>query len=364
MLQHFGEHISELLFRHECVIVPGFGAFIGNERSAWQDKFSKSFHPPTKKISFNRALTESDGLLAAFIADKQGLDHPAALLEIRKVVAHVNNKLLVEKSMVSIPEVGRFYVNSDEKIIFVAEFRKNFSMKAFGLAPVTYQPASFKAEELQEDLPLIKEETEVSKVVAVELEEATVVAPKEKKKRGYGWMLAAAAIVGLLLANQFVFKISPSDMNIQQFNLFDSITLFPSSGDPIIITDTESTSEEEVIADTNTDAASLEEVVEPIAEPVIPRPWESFEEITLLNDVGREQGFYVVIGSFSKKKYADRLQRKATNASYPTTQIPASNGMIRVALELPTEDAATVKEQLADIQASIEPGAWLVYNRL
>ena len=55
--------IRELLFGHDCVIVPGFGGFIGNYTPASIDKSSGTFYPPVKQISFNRNLNHNDGLL-------------------------------------------------------------------------------------------------------------------------------------------------------------------------------------------------------------------------------------------------------------------------------------------------------------
>ncbi|NLA48282.1 MAG: hypothetical protein GX876_02335, partial [Bacteroidales bacterium] len=56
--------IRELLFSHDCVIVPGFGGFVGNYAPARIDRATSTFYPPSKQISFNRNLRNNDGLLA------------------------------------------------------------------------------------------------------------------------------------------------------------------------------------------------------------------------------------------------------------------------------------------------------------
>ena len=61
--------IRELLFGHDCVIVPGFGGFIGNYTPARIDKAASTFHPPVKQISFNRNLNHNDGLLVGRISE-------------------------------------------------------------------------------------------------------------------------------------------------------------------------------------------------------------------------------------------------------------------------------------------------------
>ncbi|MEC8884654.1 MAG: SPOR domain-containing protein, partial [Bacteroidota bacterium] len=35
---HFSNYISDLLYRYECVIVPGFGAFLAHRVSAYHDE--------------------------------------------------------------------------------------------------------------------------------------------------------------------------------------------------------------------------------------------------------------------------------------------------------------------------------------
>ena len=43
------KHISELLYRYECVTVPGFGAFLTHYKSARLDVSQHAFYPPHKR---------------------------------------------------------------------------------------------------------------------------------------------------------------------------------------------------------------------------------------------------------------------------------------------------------------------------
>ncbi len=69
LLMDITAFIRELLFGHDCVIVPGFGGFIGNYTPARIDKSTSTFYPPVKQISFNRNLNHNDGLLVGRISD-------------------------------------------------------------------------------------------------------------------------------------------------------------------------------------------------------------------------------------------------------------------------------------------------------
>ena len=59
--------ISTLLYRYECVVVPGFGAFLSQRISAKIDPQSHAFYPPKKRLSFNEQLQSNDGILANYV---------------------------------------------------------------------------------------------------------------------------------------------------------------------------------------------------------------------------------------------------------------------------------------------------------
>ena len=75
--------ISELLYRYDCVIVPGLGGFVANYKSATIQPIQNTFSPPSKSISFNKNLNNNDGLLANFIAQQEafGFDDASKKIE-------------------------------------------------------------------------------------------------------------------------------------------------------------------------------------------------------------------------------------------------------------------------------------------
>src|SRR5690625_2225885 len=89
-------HINELLFRYECVIIPGFGAFLTHHQSAYVDAQTDAFMTPTKTLSFNRQLQTNDGLLAAHLAKTYEVTYQEALQAVREQVqiwtAQLENK--------------------------------------------------------------------------------------------------------------------------------------------------------------------------------------------------------------------------------------------------------------------------------
>src|SRR5271170_2476410 len=87
------EHISELLFEHDCVIVPDFGGFVCNYAPARIDPVKHLFEPPGKRILFNKGLTRNDGLLANHISSVSKLSYSEALDTIKKEVKHYKEEL-------------------------------------------------------------------------------------------------------------------------------------------------------------------------------------------------------------------------------------------------------------------------------
>lgn len=65
-------HIEYLLLHHDCVVVPGLGAFINVRHAAYFDAVTRVWHPMTREVRFNGALTHDDGLLSSSYARKEG----------------------------------------------------------------------------------------------------------------------------------------------------------------------------------------------------------------------------------------------------------------------------------------------------
>lgn len=57
------EHIEYLMTRHDCVTVPGWGAFIANYSIAEYDAVHEVFTRPCRTIGFNASVSHNDGLL-------------------------------------------------------------------------------------------------------------------------------------------------------------------------------------------------------------------------------------------------------------------------------------------------------------
>ena len=127
-------HISKLLFQHDCVTVPGFGSFIGNYKSAEYDFKEEKFHPPFKQISFNAQIKDNDGLLAKLISSELNLSYDDALKKIHQEVISWSQKL--QSQTLLLKSIGELYLNSEKSIVFVPIKTVNHLKDSFGLAPI------------------------------------------------------------------------------------------------------------------------------------------------------------------------------------------------------------------------------------
>jgi len=131
--------IRELLFSHDCVIVPGFGGFIGNFTPARLDNKTGLYYPPLKQISFNRNLNHNDGLLIGRISMATGLNYA----DSRRLVEEFSNDIMEKLSsgrQVVFDHIGTFVNNHENNVEFEPEAGINYHMGSFGLEPFHWNP--------------------------------------------------------------------------------------------------------------------------------------------------------------------------------------------------------------------------------
>ena len=153
------QYISQLLYRYQCVTVPGFGAFLTEFQSAQLDQNSHSFYPPKKMISFNPFLKNNDGLLANHLAEAEKVSYEIAVNTIQNEVSHWKTKIQ-EFGNFSIKNIGNFSLNSEKNIVFVPVDQINYLKDSFGLSsfvsPVVKREVYKEAiEQPEEQAPII-----------------------------------------------------------------------------------------------------------------------------------------------------------------------------------------------------------------
>ncbi len=147
-------YIEELLYRYHCVVVPDFGAFLTQTKSAEINLASNTLYPPTKIVSFNEQLSKNDGLLVSYMAGANHVPYEEMLEEVSLIVKDWK-KRLKDGDAIELFGVGKLWHNPDGKMLFEPENKINYLTSSFGLS--SFVAAPIKREVLKEEVEVLEE---------------------------------------------------------------------------------------------------------------------------------------------------------------------------------------------------------------
>lgn len=131
------KNISILLYKHDCVIVPEFGAFILQKSNAGYDAGSSTFSPPKKQIAFNSSLTKNDGLLIQEVSQLNQISFEKAKEEVESTVEFWKNHLETNATLY-LPLLGTLTKNENNLLSF-QPVDANFLLNSYGLESLKAQ---------------------------------------------------------------------------------------------------------------------------------------------------------------------------------------------------------------------------------
>ncbi|HEA28603.1 MAG TPA: SPOR domain-containing protein [Leeuwenhoekiella sp.] len=134
-------YISDLLYRYECVTVPGLGAFLSHRNPARLNREEHSFFPPQKRISFNTQVKDNDGLLAKYISNSEGISYEDSMRHIQAYVRFVKIEL-ADKKHIELDKIGALSLTENDAIRFEPNNNVNYLTEAFGLSSLAASPVS------------------------------------------------------------------------------------------------------------------------------------------------------------------------------------------------------------------------------
>ncbi|HXA02665.1 MAG TPA: SPOR domain-containing protein [Cytophagaceae bacterium] len=133
------KYIKELLFDHECVVLPEFGGFITHYVSAEIHPITNKFSPPAKRVAFNEQIKLNDGLLISTIAYHENIGTDQAAHELRAFIEKVKGDLKTDNLFV-IKDIGKFFYNPENRLEFEPGNNINFLEENFGLTELFFKP--------------------------------------------------------------------------------------------------------------------------------------------------------------------------------------------------------------------------------
>ncbi|MES2862512.1 MAG: SPOR domain-containing protein [Bacteroidota bacterium] len=202
------KYISGLLYRYQCVSIPGFGAFLSEWQSAQIAEGHNSFVPPRKVISFNSNIKTNDGLLANHIALQEKISYESALVKIQTQVTFWLEKLQ-NKEVLTLENIGEVFSNSENNFVFKPNTSVNYLMDSFGLSGFN-SPEIIRENQIQtttETISIAQEVIENEILEEVVVEDETPVIPLVQHKSNTNWLkYAAAAVVVLSTGGTYGYK--------------------------------------------------------------------------------------------------------------------------------------------------------------
>jgi Sporulation related domain. len=310
--------VRELLFGHDCVIVPGFGGFIGNYTPARIDKGPGTFYPPVKQISFNRNLNHNDGLLVGRISNSLQINYGDARNIVEEFVIGLRKKLEKGEKVV-FDNIGSFINNHEGNVQFEPDRNANYHLDSYGLEPF-------------QCLPL--EGYDVRKRIIRHIEKDPV---KQASIRKVLWR--AAVIIPLLSllvmvplkTDLFKAKVEATTMN------------------PLVTAEFEN----------NKKAVDEGNYIKPpeVEEKAIPDSDETTPPAVVVPVASEANTYIVITGSFKLKENADSQFNILKKEGFTPEIITAYNGFYRVCAMMCNDlnTAVTKKDSIA----KKFPGSWI-----
>jgi len=305
-------YIRELLFGHDCVIVPEFGGFIGNYTVARIDKSTNDFFPPVKQISFNKNLNTNDGLLIGKIAEANSIDFSEAKAVVAKYVTELHRKLNNGETVV-FEHIGAFVNNQEGNVQFEPDGKANYCLNSFGLEPFQCFPL---------------EDYSVRKRIIKPIDKDAINRNEHLRKI----MWRAAVVVPLLT----LMVVASLKTDLLKSNI-ETSTLNPLAA-----------AEFELNKEAIEKSAIAESVATPIVEIISSAPEISIQNVQ----------YQIITGSFKLAENAQKHVDELIKRGYTPEVIQAPNGFFRVcAIECSDIETAGLKRNSI---LSMFPETWIL----
>jgi cell division protein FtsN len=347
----FSRHITELLYRHDCVIVPGLGGFILREVAGQQHAGVGQFTPPSREVSFNSLLNQDDGILISYIVELQGTTYAEAKSQVSDFVNSAVNILDTGKE-VTLEGIGTLGYSSELRLVFKAFPGTNFLESSFGLTPVIAHPL-----------------TEPKKVRVPERKtrphaDRKPVSVKAKTPASVKWTVAASVPVILFLLWGIIFPASFQNTYVNYSGMFSGI--FENSSP---VTQTSNNLQTTAIEE-KTAVSEPERTQNSIQTAAMDIPAVEQQNVTVIEvppgstpqaAPAAELKYHVIAGVFRSRENAERYVSSLEDMGFNATLVGTDKaGRFRVSFGS-FDSQAGAEEYLQHIKATENPASWILF---
>ena len=310
-------YIAQLLYRYQCVTVPGFGAFLTEIQSAQLIESSNSFFPPKKMISFNAYLKNNDGLLANHIAQAEKTSYEYAISAIQYEVFNWK-KALQENGLFSIKNVGNFSLNADKNLIFTPYDQTNYLTNSFGLS--AFVSPMVKRELFEQKIEALEENSNESEVITL---------IPERRTASIYLKYAAIFVLGLGLTAAIGYPIYQQQI----------------ANETILV---ESAVQKQV-------QNKIQEATFFIKNPI---------PVVTLTVKEEKMSYHIMAGAFREERNAQKAFEKLSNQGYKARRIPQNKYGLFPVLYGSYATFPEAEKAKQEIQKTVNPDAWILIESL
>ena len=322
-------HITRLLSRHNCVILPGIGAFLAHKVPALYNVKERIYMPPHRELGFNPNITVDDALLLSEYVSAENISYDNAEKALKRDVTSLR-RVLSSKGVCCFGELGTFHMDINGGISFDPNDNAIDDPGNYGFEPLA--------------IPLLSQ-----------CKEKTIII----KRRDFSRYIAVAAAV--ILAFFFVMPVSDSAYEQSMQASITQVTAKPSA--PAKVTEQSDVYTISPIEDTVTENIYTEPkntIVEVVPE-TIEEPVKVVEEVAAsiesTETVVPQKVYSVIVASSPNAQNAELAIKELTRKMRTDYTVVAGGGRHRISIgDYNSMDEAN--DAVSQIKSTF-PDAWV-----
>lgn len=381
------DHILALLHTEKKLLIPGFGEFQTTQEPAKVDAKRGVATPSRKTLKFKGdKKKKDDGVFKKYIAKKENITLPKASEKIKNFIKA--SEEILKKEKLSLPRIGKFWLNDKKQIIFEADDTLSFSVENFGMTKV-------KADKSEKEVKPLAGSSKASGTSAASDKSATSVTPDfnkpslptsntmskstvatsqsstttplggvatdnvKKKKKSKAGLVYLTIIILLLMS--LIYQLWKHDFDIQKtkdwavesyHKIKEKIPFLTSSENEVNKQDLEKSAEDKI-------AEEMEKEMQAKLEAE-KKQQEEQKNIEASFDVYYPNGgFYIIIASFQKETNAQKVLKKLYKSGVNTAEIVSKDGHNRVSIEK-VYSIPEAEEKLKQARAKYSADVWVL----
>jgi len=366
MLDTIDHHISNLLFHHDIVVIPSFGAFITRRYPAEINQATHMLRPPSKRVSYNRRIKDNDGVLAQYISKVEHIPYNQALESIA-ISVRSWERVLRSGKKVNLHGVGKLFMDEAGKVQFSPGLEVNYEIQAYGLSIFRTQAVK-RNMNLQRDLTKAYDQAEQAETAIPTAHKGKRTTVKKAPAYRWRWAAILVPIAALSLAGYlFQSEIQSQFKGVSSLNPLTVIRAWGSSDSEGSIQQGEERSATFSLMEMTTDSPASNNA-SPTEGENPPRQKESTEaaqpkakEQNLKSETPASQALAlkssIVVGSFASQGNAIRHAEQLQSKGYSAQVVPyPGKSMYRVIIQT-TQPAS---QALREIRRKVNATAWVL----